>query len=137
MDSSYRSLANITLLPPPPAAESIISGANRCILERDQEHNPRRPFFCSQPGCSRRCTSQYTLSLHLKSHEPKIKTTYLCTGCSETFSRQHDRLRHEVAKHGKICEYLCDQCGRFFSSQRTLGNHKCPAAKGFSRWVSA
>jgi uncharacterized Zn-finger protein len=97
----------------------------------------RRRFPCLILGCERRFTSQYTLKVHMEAHKPKPRTSFPCTlGCSERFSRQHDRLRHEVAKHGKICEFSCDECGRFFSTKKTLGNHKCPVAQGSTRWVN-
>ncbi|KAK2465040.1 hypothetical protein APHAL10511_003116 [Amanita phalloides] len=111
-----------------------------------REHSPaqsevdtgdaRRRYPCLMEGCPRRFTSQYTLRVHMDAHKPKPKVTFPCTlGCSETFSRQHDRLRHEVSKHGKICEFLCSHCGRFFSTRKTLGNHKCPVAHGTTRWM--
>ncbi|TFK68896.1 hypothetical protein BDN72DRAFT_643942 [Pluteus cervinus] len=100
-------------------------------------HNQKRRFPCGIPGCPRRFTSQYTLKVHMEAHKPKPKVSFPCTeGCSERFSRQHDRLRHEVAKHGKICEFSCEECGRFFSTKKTLGNHKCPVAQGGTRWVT-
>lgn len=99
------------------------------------QNNPRRRYPCLILGCTRRFTSQYTLKVHMEAHKPKPRVTFPCTlGCSEKFSRQHDRLRHEVAKHGKICEFSCEHCGRFFSTKKTLGNHKCPVAQG-TRWV--
>lgn len=102
----------------------------------DRLHDQKRRFPCNIAGCGRRFTSQYTLKVHLEAHKPKAKVFFPCTeGCSERFSRQHDRLRHEVAKHGKVCEFLCDDCGRFFSTKKTLGNHKCPVAQGGTRWV--
>ena len=98
----------------------------------------RRRFPCVIIGCERRFTSQYTLKVHMEAHKPKPRSSFPCTlGCSERFSRQHDRLRHEVAKHGKVCEFLCDECGRFFSTKKTLGNHKCPVAQGGTRWVNS
>ncbi|TEB18765.1 hypothetical protein FA13DRAFT_1745281 [Coprinellus micaceus] len=98
----------------------------------------RRRFPCLILGCERKFTSQYTLKVHMEAHKPKPKVTFQCTeGCSERFSRQHDRLRHEVAKHGKICEFSCDECHRFFSSRKTLGNHKCPITQGNTRWVNS
>jgi hypothetical protein len=101
------------------------------------QYHQKRRFPCEMPGCARRFTSQYTLKVHMQAHRPKPKVSFPCTeGCSERFSRQHDRLRHEVAKHGKICEFLCDDCGRFFSTRKTLGNHKCPVAQGGTRWVT-
>lgn len=96
----------------------------------------RRRFPCS--FCTKKMTSQYTLRVHLEAHKPKPRASFLCRmggGCTESFSRQHDRLRHEVAKHDKVCEFTCDHCNRFFSSSKTLGNHKCPA-QGGTRWVS-
>ncbi|KAG6820303.1 hypothetical protein H0H93_002567 [Arthromyces matolae] len=99
--------------------------------------DPKRRFPCLVVGCGRRFTSQYTLKVHVEAHKPKPRVSFECTfGCSERFSRQHDRLRHEVAKHGKVCEFLCDECGRFFSTSKTLGNHKCPVAQGSTRWVN-
>ncbi|GLB42767.1 putative zinc finger [Lyophyllum shimeji] len=103
----------------------------------NSETDAKRRFPCLVLGCARRFTSQYTLKVHMEAHKPKPRVSFPCTlGCSERFSRQHDRLRHEVAKHGKVCEFLCDDCGRFFSSGKTLGNHKCPVAQGGTRWVN-
>ncbi|TFK35841.1 hypothetical protein BDQ12DRAFT_265457 [Crucibulum laeve] len=97
----------------------------------------RRRFPCLIIGCDRRFTSQYTLKVHMEAHKPKPRVSFPCTlGCTERFSRQHDRLRHEVAKHGKVCEFSCEECGRFFSTKKTLGNHKCPVAQGGTRWVN-
>lgn len=104
---------------------------------RNTENDARRRFPCLIIGCERRFTSQYTLKVHMEAHKPKPRTSFPCTlGCNERFSRQHDRLRHEVAKHGKVCEFSCDECGRFFSTRKTLGNHKCPVAQGGTRWVT-
>ncbi|KAK0189719.1 hypothetical protein F5146DRAFT_1122206 [Armillaria mellea] len=97
----------------------------------------RRRHPCLIPGCQRRFTSQYTLKVHMQAHKPKPRVSFVCTlGCGERFSRQHDRLRHEVAKHNKVCEFSCEACGRFFSMAKTLGNHKCPSAQGGTRWVN-
>ena len=70
----------------------------------------------------------------MRTHETKTRQYFRCTmGCSEVFSRQHDRMRHEVTKHGRECKWSCDQCRKFFSFERTLKNHKC-SGDGFSRW---
>jgi len=103
----------------------------------DTQTDHRRRFPCLIIGCERRFTSQYTLKVHMEAHKPKPRSSFPCTlGCAEKFSRQHDRLRHEVAKHGKICEFSCEECGRFFSTRKTLSNHKCPLAHGGTRWVT-
>ncbi|KAJ7642263.1 hypothetical protein FB45DRAFT_1126696 [Roridomyces roridus] len=47
--------------------------------------------------------------------DPKSK--FQCTlGCDLKFSRRHDRLRHEVAQHGRECEWECPG---------TLEKHRC------------
>jgi hypothetical protein len=95
-----------------------------------KDTSPHRRFRCTKPGCDRRFTSQYTLKVHTEAHKVKPRVSLPCTlGCSERFSRRHDRLRHEVTQHGKVCEWVCGECGRFFSSEKTLGNHKCPTTK--------
>ena len=110
-------------------------GTSPLPLRTETDH--RRRFPCLIIGCERRFTSQYTLKVHMEAHKPKPRSSFPCTlGCSEKFSRQHDRLRHEVAKHGKICEFSCEDCGRFFSTRKTLSNHKCPLANGGTRWVT-
>lgn len=119
-----------------PSPRDTASRHSSPTTSETSQSNDRRRFPCLTPGCSRRFTSQYTLRVHMEAHKPKSRVTFPCTlGCKERFSRQHDRLRHEVAKHGKICEHLCDECGRFFSTKKTLGNHKCPLAQGGTRWV--
>lgn len=87
----------------------------------------RRKLSCTFAGCNGRFTSNYTLKLHADAHMPKRRLWFPCTaGCSNQFSRQHDRLRHEVAKHSKVSEWICGDCDRFFSTNRTLISHKCP-----------
>jgi hypothetical protein len=89
----------------------------------------KRRFACDVQGCDRLFTSQYTLKVHTAAHRPKASVTWPCTyGCDQDFSRKHDRLRHEVAKHGRVCEYSCEDCGRFFTTTRTYQNHKCRMA---------
>ncbi|TFK46754.1 hypothetical protein OE88DRAFT_1739098 [Heliocybe sulcata] len=92
---------------------------------------------CLHPGCTRKFTSEYTRRVHMEAHKPKVRKCVPCTidGCKEVFSRRHDRLRHEVSQHGKVCEWLCKECSRFFSSQRRLENHKCRGSiHAVSRW---
>ncbi|TFY70737.1 hypothetical protein EVG20_g2282 [Dentipellis fragilis] len=59
----------------------------------------------------------------------------LCTmGCSESFSRRHDRFRHEVSKHGRPCEWTCKNCRKFFSTKKTFQSHKCQDSTHL-RWI--
>lgn len=98
---------------------------------------PRR-YRCPKPNCNRRFMNQYTLEVHTKSHNTKLRASYPCEmGCNEHFSRRHDRLRHEVTQHGRVCEWVCDDCGRFFSSAKTMGHHKCPVARQKTIWINS
>ncbi|KAJ7705033.1 hypothetical protein B0H17DRAFT_1039121 [Mycena rosella] len=82
-------------------------------------------YHCPEPGCQRNFKSQYTLSKHVQAHRPKTQSPFPCTmGCALEFSRKHDRLRHEVTQHGRVCA-KCGACRSFFSSEATLNKHKC------------
>lgn len=137
------------LVTPPPSSSPSPSSTTIPLTKRRRSsttappakgRNPRdppRPFRCAHPGCDRYFISKYTLKVHSQSHCPKPKVRLACAfdGCSENFSRQHDRLRHEVLQHGRVCEFVCDECHRFFSTRQTLQNHKCPVAAGCTRWA--
>ncbi|KAJ7458857.1 hypothetical protein FB451DRAFT_1272684 [Mycena latifolia] len=95
-----------------------------------------RNLRCPEISCARHFTSKYTLSKHITTHEPKSQKFFPCTmGCTMRFSRKHDRLRHEVTQHGRVCEWGCNACLGFFSSESTLKKHKCRNPGG-TRWVS-
>ena len=65
-------------------------------------------FCCSDSGCDREFTSLYALRLHVESHKSEKWAPFQCTmGCSRMFSQRHDRLRHEVTRHGK--QGFCQQ----------------------------
>ncbi|KAJ6550657.1 hypothetical protein DFH09DRAFT_1319841 [Mycena vulgaris] len=104
------------------------------------------PSTSSEPShaCSPTLSSQNNLQFHaascprpihagskrksakLKPHEPKAQKSFPCTmGCAMRFSRKHDRLRHEIAKHGRVCQWGCIVCLTGFSFEATLQNHKC------------
>ncbi|TFK50001.1 hypothetical protein OE88DRAFT_1661482 [Heliocybe sulcata] len=84
-------------------------------------------FHCKQDGCSRSFRNAHTLSVHSASHRKTAKKRFECPTCSETFSRRHDMMRHEVSQHGKVPDWTCERCRRFFSSEMMFKNHKCPA----------
>ncbi|KAJ7780308.1 hypothetical protein DFH07DRAFT_765588 [Mycena maculata] len=98
--------------------------------------SPRPKFECPEPQCKRMFKHPHTLKVHLKTHKSKPRRVFQCTGgCAAFFSRQHDRLRHEVTQHGRVCEWVCEICSVFFSTSRTLENHRCKGASG-TRWVN-
>lgn len=69
--------------------------------------------------------------------KPKPKQIMRCPECDETFTRRHDLLRHEVRLHGKVCDWVCGHCSKFFSSAARLKKHDCkpiiPARPAASR----
>ncbi|KAJ7194392.1 hypothetical protein GGX14DRAFT_377994, partial [Mycena pura] len=90
---------------------------------------------CPEASCDRDFTSRYTLAKHIRAHEQAGKILFPCTlGCAMRFSRKHDRLRHEVNQHGRICEWGCEGCAGVFSSETTLRKHRCKGAVGL-RWI--
>ncbi|KII86852.1 hypothetical protein PLICRDRAFT_271766 [Plicaturopsis crispa FD-325 SS-3] len=133
-------------IPPTPKSEASNSPSNDCTMSTASSSTSsgtgtgkqrRRRFSCILQGCDRQFTSEYTRKVHMTTHQPKVKTSLPCTmpGCQEMFSRQHDRLRHEVSQHGKSCEWSCSVCRRFFSSERMLQIHKCQGQASNSRWT--
>lgn len=85
---------------------------------------------CPHPGCKRQFKNTSTLTGHLKTHAGK-GARFPCSfpPCTEKFSRRHDQLRHEVYKHGKRCEWVCNKCNSFFSYERSLEKHTCTLDK--------
>ncbi|KAJ7437428.1 hypothetical protein B0H11DRAFT_1885148 [Mycena galericulata] len=99
--------------------------------------SPRRKFKCLKPECKRLFKNSHRLKVHLETHKSKAPRVFQCTaGCAAFFSRQHDRLRHEVTQHGRKCEWVCEICSVFFSTSKTLENHRCKGASG-TRWVNS
>lgn len=95
--------------------------------KKSRKSNAKRIYKCPHDTCDRRFRSEYTCRVHAGSHAPKPRKIVECTfaDCKETFTRQHDRLRHEVNKHGKVCEWSCVSCRKFFSSAEMLDKHTC------------
>ncbi|KAJ6485249.1 hypothetical protein DFH09DRAFT_1339840 [Mycena vulgaris] len=131
VDAQYSS--DGSSVPPSPTTEDIPSTApsTPSDIPPSRRGSPSRPHAkhrCPDPVCARNFTSDYTLAKHMKAHLPKSQKSFPCTmGCTMDFSRKHDRLRHEVAQHGRICESECKTCLGFFSSEATLKKHKCKA----------
>ncbi|KAF7300167.1 Transcriptional regulator prz1 [Mycena kentingensis (nom. inval.)] len=112
----------------PSPAPSSSSGA------RAQSPMPNhRRFRCPDGDCEREFSSKYTWTRHVEGHaqdrshvREREKKYFPCEmGCPMRFSRKHDRLRHEVTQHGRVCDWSCAACSGFFSSEATLRKHKC------------
>ncbi|KAJ6459970.1 hypothetical protein C8R45DRAFT_1109335 [Mycena sanguinolenta] len=115
---------------------STPSESSAALSPPPRHRGPRSKLCCPQPSCTRHFASKATLAKHIVTHEPKSLKEFMCTlGCTMRFSRKHDRLRHEVTQHGRICEWGCRVCLGFFSSEATLKKHKCKTAGG-ARWIN-
>ncbi|KZT25279.1 hypothetical protein NEOLEDRAFT_1134101 [Neolentinus lepideus HHB14362 ss-1] len=128
LDSRLRSPSTDLLALEQPAAPYMSDDAQSTAA---QKVLPR--ILCNYEGCNRSFKNEYTYSVHASAHIRKKKKRFECTHCSETFSRWHDMMRHEVSQHGKVPDWTCSGCRRFFSSEMTLKNHKCPAGHKVTR----
>ncbi|KAJ7746182.1 hypothetical protein DFH07DRAFT_1038625 [Mycena maculata] len=105
----------------PSTADSSRSSSPRPSWKLRRAAPPYSPYFIAKPTSPK---------------HPKAKPTQVfpCTmGCALDFSRKHDRMRHEVSQHGRVCEWRCDICLGFFSSEATLRKHKCKISGGARR----
>ncbi|TIC26254.1 hypothetical protein E3Q11_03161 [Wallemia mellicola] len=83
-----------------------------------------RPWTCPVSGCGRQMKKEYTFRLHMNSHNCKPTPSYPCSyNCGVNFSRTHDRLRHEVNRHGKKPDFICSKCSKVFLTERVLLKH--------------
>ncbi|EGO03082.1 hypothetical protein SERLA73DRAFT_176602 [Serpula lacrymans var. lacrymans S7.3] len=138
--SSSSSISRATSPNAPSPSDPSLSETSPSTEGSSSRQARRKRFLCLEPNCKRLFTSEYTRRVHMIAHNSKPKKALMCTmreetGCKEMFSRAHDRLRHEVAMHGKECEWVCQKCGRFFSSDRMLRIHKCVG--GVSGWLKS
>ncbi|KZT20090.1 hypothetical protein NEOLEDRAFT_1141174 [Neolentinus lepideus HHB14362 ss-1] len=126
-ESLNRSDARLSPTPDAPSKNATGAAAPRRRGKARNKPSYLYIYHCPHPTCTRVFRSEYTCRVHSGVHIPKPRKVIPCTqsGCLETFTRQHDRLRHEVAQHGKICEFSCSSCHRFFSSAVMLEKHKC------------
>ncbi|THU79385.1 hypothetical protein K435DRAFT_528466 [Dendrothele bispora CBS 962.96] len=76
--------------------------------------------------CDRVFTREYTRKVHEDAHATRAAGPLLCRepDCNTTFSRSHDRLRHEVRIHGHEA-HTCAICNNMFSSLKSLQKHQC------------
>jgi len=130
---------DFTLIPHSPGTDSdstTPSTSSESHFALTPSPAPRSKLRCPEPSCARHFSSRYTLAKHMTGHAPKSEKFFVCTlGCTMRFSRKHDRLRHEVTQHGRICDWGCSACLKFFSSETTLKKHKCRNGGG-ARWIS-
>ncbi|KAJ7112777.1 hypothetical protein C8R43DRAFT_961773 [Mycena crocata] len=100
---------------------SLRSSPSRSSTPQRLTSNSRRDPQCTS-------STAYKLAKHKRTHAPKFPKQFSCTmGCALEFSRKHDRLRHEVAQHGRLSDWVCRPCTRVFSSAKTMRGHlvKC------------
>ncbi|KAF5355240.1 hypothetical protein D9758_006009 [Tetrapyrgos nigripes] len=78
---------------------------------------------------SRRSSGYVSGGVQPRTNAANKKKRVQCSLCDETFSRRHDMMRHEASQHGKVQQWTCEMCRRFFSSEAMLTVHKCPALR--------
>ncbi|KAJ6481291.1 hypothetical protein C8R47DRAFT_595121 [Mycena vitilis] len=112
-----------------PSSTSSQSPANTSSagFAADRKAKPRVP--CLRADCDRHFKNDYTRSLHMKSHNVKHPRLFPCRWCSLVLSRDHDRMRHEVAKHNIKPQYRCTLCRKSFSREKNLAKHRCSVAR--------
>ncbi|THV04413.1 hypothetical protein K435DRAFT_961887 [Dendrothele bispora CBS 962.96] len=79
--------------------------------------------------CDRVFTREYNRKVHEEAHTTRAAgphRPHRCRepNCNTTFSRSHDRLRHEVRIHGHEA-HTCAICNNMFSSLKSLQKHHC------------
>ena len=77
-------------------------------------------FQCGFEDCQKKFSTKPNLRRHMKEHDKKA--WHKCTKCTSFFSSQESLWKHVEQKHSKI--YLCDFCGKDFSTISCLGRHK-------------
>ncbi|KAL2084331.1 hypothetical protein ACEWY4_019849 [Coilia grayii] len=76
-------------------------------------------FFC--PTCTQGFRFVSSYREHLRTH-PELNA-YTCPLCPLTFANSEGMKAHQRDSHKQTLPYICDDCGKGFSSQRTLDRH--------------
>ncbi|TRM57259.1 hypothetical protein BD626DRAFT_222660 [Schizophyllum amplum] len=103
------------------------------VLQPPPSSSSSSPSLSTSPSGSPALAPNVTPRKRKSKDEQKPRTLECTMGCEESFSRQHDRFRHEVLKHGRPCDWVCDTCHKFFGSQKNLDKHACNKN---SRWTA-
>ncbi|KAK3843738.1 MAG: hypothetical protein J3R72DRAFT_439819 [Linnemannia gamsii] len=90
------------------------------------EHAPR--ITCTFPGCKKLFTKTGNMKVHRKKHDG---VKFLCRHppCSNNFTQDTDRIRHERVKH-LGWRWECAYCSKEFTRQSNANRHPCPDANG-------
>jgi hypothetical protein len=109
-----------TLPPPPPPVPSTPESNS---TNAQPIRTARRRGFSSASHDGSNCSCHV---LRGDGSKTRTKKQHMhCSDCEETFTRRHDLLRHEVRLHGKVCDWVCERCEKFFSSAARLKRHEC------------
>lgn len=113
----------------PPTRAHSTGSLTRKRQKRTKTTPENARFTCEY--CDHPFTRKYNYAQHLKNkHQPRIKE-HICNweGCTESFGRKTDLLRHEKSLHVKEKKWKCNMCGRPFARKDTLIRHEesgCP-----------
>lgn len=84
------------------------------------KHSPGR-YTC--PQCDKVFKDSYKLRTHQNIHLPEEDRPYKCSYCPKAFAENHSVKRHIERVHEVKERYICEVCGKGFSSISTLWTH--------------
>ncbi|XP_053406851.1 RB-associated KRAB zinc finger protein-like [Mercenaria mercenaria] len=93
----------------------------KCDLKRHVfTHSGTYLYTCTV--CQKGFIRRSDLTVHEKFHTQEKQ--YKCTLCSKAYFQTGDLSRHMRQNHSDLCEYACQDCGRKYTTQKTLNLHR-------------
>lgn len=86
-------------------------------------HNVTEVFLCS--FCNKSYPVENSLKRHMREVHSAKESTHMCSDCNESFSSSRILSIHQHNVHDKEGDqqYMCDTCGKIFSTRRKVRKH--------------